>query len=511
MSCREPGALLLTVLLLGPGCTSDPTSGSDAAPVDLLRADGALPRPDLASTDGAAGGDAVPDQAVTPADQAVTPADQAVTPADQGPGGCKTDEDCDDGSGCNGVERCDVASGSCLPPLAWTCPAAPPECKQSGGSPGPTANHVTAIPNTAGFRLQDKELWTASYATISAIEAHASTTPVTLAAVLQNLNRSGDQSAKPSLYCLNSWFQWNAGDVGVAYWYPQGITGTASGVPGVGHYNGHYLVLASWYHKPGEDPSTSVNKGVRISVADITTIASTSYRHVLLVQPSGSASYKPITIHAGGIAWYKDWLYVADTTGGLRVFDIKRIIEVQTGDKNAIGLVAAANEYHAFNYRYILPQVNRYTPCSGSCCTRFSFLSVDQSSTPPSLISGEYSSGNIHGRLVRWPLDPTTGKPATKGGAVVSTAAWFPGRAAMQGGNAVGNRIFATSNANTGGYASSLHTGLVGGAVTAHGFPHGIEDLHYSPNSTNMWSLTEFPGQRFVFSVKTSKVLAGCP
>lgn len=506
------GSLLLMVLLLGPGCTADLSApGSDAPSGDLARVDGPLPLVDLGPSDG----DATPDQGQAkdawPADQGVASDAKPPKPDTSLPGGCTSDPDCADGNGCNGEERCDKASGACLPALAWTCPAAPPECKQSGGSPGPTAKQVKAIASTTGFRLRDEKTWTASYATIQAIEAHASTKAVTLSAVLQDLNRSGNQSAKPSLYCLNGWFQWNAGDVAVDCWYPQGITGTASGVPGVGHYNGHYLVLVSWYHKPDADPSTSVNKGVRLSVADITTISSTTYRHVLLVEPTGSASYKPITIHAGGIAWYKDWLYVADTTGGLRVFDIRRFIQVKTGDSDAIGLVSAKNEYHAFNYAYVLPQVNRYSPCGGSCCTRFSFLSVDQTSSPPALISGEYSSGNIYGRLVRWPLDPTTGKPSTKGGAVISTAAYFPGLAAMQGGAAAGTRIYATSNANAGSYAASLHTGVIGGAVSAYGFPNGIEDLHYSPSSTNMWSLTEFPKQRFVFSVKTSKVLAGCP
>ena len=495
-------ALTLTLLSLGPGCPSDTSSGTDGAAGDLPRVDGRL---DATPSDGTASTDRAP------TDQAGPSPDQAGPSPDQAPGGCKSDSDCDDGDGCNGEERCDVASGACLPALAWSCPAAPPECNQSGGSPGPTAKQVKAIPGVTGFRLQDQNLWTASYATIGAVEAHPSTTPATLDTVLQNLNRSGNQSAKPSVYCLNSWFQWSSGDVGVTYWYPQGITGTASGVPGVGSYNGHYLVLVSWYHKPENDSSTSVNKGVRIAVADITTIASTSYRLVLLVEPTGSAGYKPIAIHAGGIAWYKDWLYVADTSKGLRVFDMKRFIKVKTGDSNAIGLVAATNEYHAFNYLYVLPQVNRYTLCAKSCCTRFSFLSVDQTSSPPSLISGEYSSGNIYGRLVRWPLDPGTGKPATKGGALIGTAAYFPGIAAMQGGNTAGNRVYVTSNANAGSYAASLHTGLVGGAVTAYGYPNGIEDLHYSPSSTNMWSLTEFPGERFVFSVKTSKVLAGCP
>lgn len=499
-----PQALLL-VVLLAPGCTSYLLSGSDGASRDAGQSDGSPPRRDLAPTGENAGVDAPSDQAAKPSDQAAKPSDQAAEPT-----GCKTDRDCDDGNGCNGAERCDVTSGSCSRALRPTCPAAPPECKQNGGTPGPTAKRVKAIPDSSGFRLRDEKRWSASYATIAAIETHSSTTAVNLTKVLQHLNRSGNQYAKPSAFCLHRWFQWNSGDVGVKYWYPQGITGSASGVPGVGTYGGRYLLLVAWYHKPKSDPSTSVDKGVRLSIADITTITSVKYRLVLLVEPTGSASYKPITIHAGGIAWYKNWLYVADTSHGLRVFDIRRFIQVKTGDKNAIGLVAAKNEYHAFNYRYILPQVNRYSRCSGSCCTRFSFLSVDQTSSPPALISGEYSSGNISGRLVRWPLDATTGRLKTSGGAVTSTAAYFPGIAAMQGGNTVRNRIFATSNANTGSYASSLHTGLVGRTVTAYGYPHGIEDLHYSPSSTNMWSLTEFPGSRFVFAVKSSSVLAGC-
>lgn len=426
------------------------------------------------------------------------------------PTGCQSNADCDDGNGCNGDERCDKATGKCLAPLPFTCPVAPPECNQSGGSPGPTAKHVTALTNTAGFRLRDEGRWTANYATIAAIEAHASTKKASLDLVLQNLNRTGNQSVTPSLYCLNSFFRWNAGDDAVTYWYPQGTTGSATGVPGVGHVNGRYVVFVSWYHKPENDSSTTVNKGVRISVADITTIASATYRHVLLVEPTGAANYKPVPIHAGGIAWYKNWLYVADTSKGLRVFDLDHLIEVKTGDGNAIGLKTATNEYHAFGYRYILPQVNRYSLCGGTCCTRFSFVSVDLTHSPPSLISGEYTSGNINGRLVRWPLDAITGRLQTTSNAVTSTGAYFHGVAAVQGGMTAGQRLFASSNANAGSYASSLHTGLVGGAVTAYGYPNGVEDLHYSASSTNMWTNTEFPGSRFVFSVKTSKVLAGC-
>lgn len=498
-----PICWLTLTLALAAGCAGNAPPTWDGAPGDsrpIVFNDGAESdapaSPDALRLDGA------------PADAA---ADADVSVKDGPTPGCKSAADCDDGDGCNGEERCDTKSGACLPALKWTCPVAPPECNQSGGAPGPSATKALLVTNTAGLRLRDEGKWTANDAIIKAIEAHASTKAVTLDGVLKDLNRSADQGGTPPQgYCLNSWFRWNAGDRDVAYWYPQGTSGSATGVPGVAKYSGRFVLLVSWYHKPDKDPSTSTNKGARLSVADITTLSATKYRHVLLVEPTGKASYKPIAIHAGGIAWYKDWLYVADTSNGLRVFNIKRLIQVQTGDKNAVGLVTSKNEYHAFNYRYVLPQLNRYSLCATACCARFSFVSVDLTSTPHSLITGEYSAGNIKGRLMRWPLDPATGKLKTAGGAVVSSAAYFPGVKNMQGGAAAGSRLWISTGVDTGVYKASLRTALVGQAIKAYGYPWGPEDLHYSPGSTNLWSNTEFPGSRFVYSVKSSKLLNGC-
>jgi hypothetical protein len=51
------------------------------------------------------------------------------------------------------------------------------------------------------------------------------------------------------------------------------------------------------------------------------------YRHVLLVEPyrdrAGNPSFRAVPVHAGGIAWYGHYLYVADTYAGFRVFDTR--------------------------------------------------------------------------------------------------------------------------------------------------------------------------------------------
>lgn len=75
------------------------------------------------------------------------------------------------------------------------------------------------------------------------------------------------------------------------------------------------------------------------------------YRHLLLVEPQGSGdtvSFKPArtgsgtSLHAGGIVWLGDKLYVADTTQGFRVFDLSRIIEVtHTDDLSRIGVAGS--------------------------------------------------------------------------------------------------------------------------------------------------------------------------
>ena len=152
-------------------------------------------------------------------------------------------------------------------------------------------------------------------------------------------------------------FRWNPGDNAVDYWWPQGITGSADATPG-GVVDGHRELLVSWYSKNG--------KGTRVSFVNADSLSNTKYRHVLLVEPDDSGGFGLVQSHAGGIAWVGDHLYVAETDGGLRVFDMRHLLKVPNPDD-------------ALGYAFILPQVGLYKTEPG---LRFSFVALDRTQRP---------------------------------------------------------------------------------------------------------------------------------
>jgi hypothetical protein len=486
----------------GSPTTPDATSGDTTISLDSLVGDVAY---DLAP-------DALSDAHwLDAADDAQGLADTALPdipePQVCGDATCDSDESCAtcplDCSSCCDQTGC-PADADCP-----TCPLAPPECPQTGGFGAPQKGVVVPVASD-GFMLHDNGAWQASYNLIDQIGEHSSVVPVTLDMVLQDLNRVATKvTGVPGTDCFHTGFKWNSGDNSVKYWYPQGITGTGDAFES-GAYSGRKVGLASWYHKPDNDSAGSPNKGVRLAIYDVTDMDSVKYRWALLVEPiakDGVATYKAVTVHAGGIVWYGNTLYVADTTQGFRVFDMTRILDVPAGDKSDIGLVAEADSYYAHNYSYVIPQVARYQLCNASCSARFSFVSLDRSTTPHTLVAGEYSAGNTLGRLHRWALDPETGRLLTTNGYATSTQAVYPGVSNIQGALSHAGRFYMS----TSGSGLGLYHGKLGEQVQKRGWPYGPEDLHYAPASGNLWSLTEHPNQRYVFAVKLAKIAGiGC-
>lgn len=138
--------------------------------------------------------------------------------------------------------------------------------------------------------------------------------------------------------------------------YPQGIATSrdAVGTAGDGRYDGRQVIAVSFYNN---SPKSS-----RINLIDWDANHPNTYRRILLVEPTGIAeepSFRDVKIHAGGIAWYGDLLYVADSAakpGGMRVFDMSKILTTDTGGtKDQIGRVGET--FYAHNYAYVLPQV----------------------------------------------------------------------------------------------------------------------------------------------------------
>ncbi|MGV3509324.1 MAG: hypothetical protein ACO1N7_08555, partial [Sphingobacteriaceae bacterium] len=148
-------------------------------------------------------------------------------------------------------------------------------------------------------------------------------------------NRPGTTSGYTSVYGFNipaanqvKGFKWNSGDQQTREWRPQGIAGFTWGT--------RKFILTTWYGV-GPDPNDSFtdvhnqHKGVRISIADVTNMSNITYRHILLVQRKENMSnsllfdtfpqstnphtqgdlYAAVTIHAGGVAFYNNKIYVA--------------------------------------------------------------------------------------------------------------------------------------------------------------------------------------------------------
>ncbi len=378
-----------------------------------------------------------------------------------------------------------------------------------------------------------------------AVDALAAKLPRrTVSEVMAEANRDRQPLCNPVVYqplaarSQPLGFCWEDGDDGqpgqYSEWWPQGITTTRDALD-AGEYDGHQLVLVSWYHKGvGQEGGTPL-KGVRVSFVDWDADYPNTYRHVLLVEPyldAGGANFRPLltsddtaSLHAGGIVWYGNLLYVADTSRGFRIFDLERMYEVSTGDKSKVGRQPDGS-YHAFDYRYVLPQVgwvDLRMQNTGIPSLRFSFAALDRASTPDSLLVGEYTGDpagdagtgnpadpNLRTRVVRFPLDYTDRLPKEEAdGLAYGSEAYNTGYLSMQGAVSRNGRFWFASSAGSSGGPSANYGKLRffdrdTGAVREYSWAFGAEDLSYWPDPDGadyLWTLTEYPGYRVVVAV----------
>jgi hypothetical protein len=349
-------------------------------------------------------------------------------------------------------------------------------------------------------------------------------------ALLTDANRvatpSGDchRTAFPGMPAGARWYCFDPSDSGnidrpdAVEWIPQGVTTTADAG------GGREALLVSWY-----DKRDAPAKGVRVSFLDTST---NRYRHVLLVYPymdaAGQPDYEIVGrpqggIHAGGILWYGERLYVVDTRRGIRVFDMRQIFDLaaspagDTADKTRIG--RHGSKYHGFGYRYVMPQVGAWVnaagadndgdfTCAASGAPKFSSIGLDRSDTPHRVVTSEYCNAGAFGRVVRWPLDPGTGdlRPGPDGnvhgieahrlpvhnvqGALSFGGTWYLSRSRGTASN--GELIAATPSANPAGelrVAGRRPAGI------------GPEDLSYWPGRNEIWTVTEHAGRRMLYGV----------
>ena len=371
--------------------------------------------------------------------------------------------------------------------------------------------------------------------------------------ILKEANRFGNLSSTPDTcnpdatrnrkltsasYCFDSS---DSGKInGNVEWMPQGIT-TVADARTDQEWNAVQPILISWYDKKPDKPTdTDADKikGTRITFFDSNTA---KYQHVLLVYPlinsAGNASYMSLrttqtenydSLHAGGIAWYGTYLYVADTAKGFRVFDMNYIFDLSeadngdTNDKYRIGL--ENGKYYAHGYRYVMPQVAAWSSViardPNKTCTAdagsptFSFTAIDRS-TSAHLITGEFcaddiANGDINksGRVFRWPIDSNTGQPKLTDDIWQANAIYRLPISNIQGAVSYKNIWYLSRS-------QGLSNGILyvtkpissnNGTLeidTAHYAAVGPEDLSHWPKTDGspggLWTVTEHAGRRLLY------------
>lgn len=373
----------------------------------------------------------------------------------------------------------------------------PPGPSEKVDGPAGTLAAPTRL-TAANFRLQPT-----SYSPIIA-QLDAVLPRVSVSTVVGDGNRAATSCSANAANRLAS-FCWNSGDNNVTYWMPQGITTSADAYQ-AGDYEGETVILVSWY----DDGSDGIDRGVRVSFVDYSTPSAPTYRHVLLVEPitsGGQPSFRAINIHAGGIFWYGYYLYVADTYNGFRVFDLRHLWRVSTTNSSRIGRQSDGS-YQAYGYKYVLPQALAYrrSTTGGYTDLRFSFVALDRTSTPDSVIVGEYGYPGTGTRVVRFPIDYTTRMLTTSSdGYAHGSEAYDVSVTSMQGATAINGKFY-LSTSDGDGNRGDLATFTPGGSVVMHTdtLPIGPEDVSYWADRDQLWSLSEYPGRRSIFAVRAS-------
>jgi hypothetical protein len=314
-----------------------------------------------------------------------------------------------------------------------------------------------------------------------------------VAQVMDDANRTRTAISDPATRALPGFaggFRFDDGDNTTCRSFPQGITTTRdSAGPSPGTYDGRQLIATSWYTRSSCGGSTATIDSW-VSLAEWDSPFPNRYRKILLVTPGGTRSHPSLhdlPIHAGGVVWYGNYLYVAHA--GLDVFDMRRIYQVPKGSR-----------MHGF--RYVLPEVARVADVSTARPGMlWSTISLDRPDR--SLVAAEFtcraachSLGPVRSaRAVRFPFAPRGARFSTTTRADEALVLpWFDvnGVASFQR-----KWWFYT--------LGELRYWTPADGVATHGWVRHAESMSYWVNPTRpdlLWTTTEAPGARDVFAVE---------
>lgn len=174
-----------------------------------------------------------------------------------------------------------------------------------------------------------------------------------------NLNRKAKSLSSAQLATVSpakKGFIWNDDDNETLKYRPQGITDV--------FLKCRKYIGVTWY---GRKETNWGDRGVRVSLVDITDMDAIAYRHILLVDEDNK-TFK--NMHGGGLHFLNDKLYVPDT----RSSSSHKIYEF---DINAIKRVPNEDLSKFYNYRYILKRTATYDVSIRPSCLSYDWDSQE--------------------------------------------------------------------------------------------------------------------------------------
>ena len=302
-----------------------------------------------------------------------------------------------------------------------------------------------------------------------------------------------DSQARPSRLgrllgrAVDEAYTWEDRDNRDHCWWPQGIS-TSADASATEVVAGRRLMAVTWYSPRVH----GVSHGSRLTILDLDTLR---YRHVLLVVPTlddqGGLVMEPLQVHAGGLVWCGPYLHVAATSRG---FVTCRLDDV----------LPAAGRVESHGHDYVLPVRFSYRAHAdeGERSLRYSFLSLDRTTTP-TLVAGEYGRGSDTTRLVRFGVDAESALLLTgEDGLSRPLALDDRGVVQMQGAVIARDRYFLTTSHGP-WQPGSVYVGEPGSFTPYRlAVPMGPEDLAYWPSTDRLWSVSEHPRRRWIFSMR---------
>jgi len=327
--------------------------------------------------------------------------------------------------------------------------------------------------------------------------------PAGLGGLLDDLRWDLRRSRAPRLLgrAVREAYRWDDHDERDEQWYPQGIS-TSADASDTGDIDGRRVVVTTWY-STGRD---GTKRGSRVTFVDLD---SGRYRHVLLVSPvldrTGALTLRPTGIHAGGVVWAGPYLHVAATSRGFVTARVDDIMRVAGDDDHPDRFGVDGTRIHSYGHRYVLPVRFTYRAHAdeGHQKLRYSFVSLDRRSDPPSLVAGEYAlDPDAPTRLARYELDPGTWQLAAgEDGFSRPLAVDEGGVRQMQGAVIASGRYHVTVSHGP-WMPGSVYAGQPGSMRQRRwSLPMGPEDLSYWPSTDRIWSLTEHPRRRWIVAM----------